>query len=146
MNDSLLEILNKEYLKSLGLEGFRLWRVTDFMRHNNIAPTMDEFKKLQREDIVRISGFGKEKQNKLMWLIDYLNGNADGKYEKEEVNETQAIRELNQRIELKNKKINELCVKIEELQDENKKLKQENKELRKNDRIIEKLKEVLICS
>lgn len=146
MNDSLLEILNKEYLKSLGLEGFRLWRVTDFMRHNNIAPTMDEFKKLQREDIVRISGFGKEKQNKLMWLIDYLNGNADGKYEKEKANETQAIRELNQRIELKNKKINELCVKIEELQDENKKLKQENKELRKNDRIIEKLKEVLICS
>lgn len=146
MNDSLLEILNKEYLKSLGLEGFRLWRVTDFMRHNNIAPTMDEFKKLQREDIVRISGFGKEKQNKLMWLIDYLNGNADGKYEKEKANETQAIRELNQRIELKNKKINELCVKIEELQDENKKLKHENKELRKNDRIIEKLKEVLICS
>lgn len=145
MNDSLLEILNKEYLKSLGLEGFRLWRVTDFMRHNNIAPTMDEFKKLQREEIVRISGFGKEKQNKLMWLIDYLNGNADGKYEKEKANETQAIRELNQRIELKNKKINELCVKIEELQDENKKLKQENKELRKNDRIIEKLKEVLIC-
>ena len=146
MNDSLLEILNKEYLKSLGLEGFRLWRVTDFMSHNNIAPTMDEFKKLQREDIVRISGFGKEKQNKLMWLIDYLNGNADGKYEKEKANETQAIRELNQRIELKNKKINELCVKIEEIQDENKKLKQENKELRKNDRIIEKLKEVLICS
>ena len=146
MNDSLLEILNKEYLKSLGLEGFRLWRVTDFMRHNNIAPTMDEFKKLQREDIVRIRGFGKEKQNKLMWLIDYLNGNADGKYEKEKANETQAIRELNQRIELKNKKINELCGKIEELQDENKKLKQENKELRKNDRIIEKLKEVLICS
>ena len=146
MNDSLLEILNKEYLKSLGLEGFRLWRVTDFMRNNNIAPTMDEFKKLQREDIVRISGFGKEKQNKLMWLIDYLNGNADGKYEKEKANETQAIRELNQRIELKNKKINELCAKIEELQDENKKLKQENKELRKNDRIIEKLKEVLICS
>ena len=146
MNDSLLEVLNKEYLKNLGLEGFRLGRVTDFMRHNNIAPTMDEFKKLQREDIVRISGFGKEKQNKLMWLIDYLNGNADGKYEKEKANETQAIRELNQRIELKNKKINELCVKIEELQDENKKLKQENKELRKNDRIIEKLKEVLICS
>ena len=146
MNDSLLEILNKEYLKSLGLEGFRLWRVTDFMIHNNIAPTMDEFKKLQREDIVRISGFGKEKQNKLMWLIDYLNGNADGKYEKEKANETQAIRELNQRIEMKDKKINELCGKIEELQDENKKLKQENKELRKNDRIIEKLKEVLICS
>ena len=146
MADSFLEILNKEYLESLGLEGFRLWRVSDFMRHNNIAPTMDEFKKLQREDIVRISGFGKEKQNKLMWLIDYLNGNADGKYEKEKANETQDIRELNQRIELKNKKINELCVKIEELQDENKKLKQENKELRKNDRIIEKLKEVLICS
>ena len=146
MADSFLEILNKEYLESLGLEGFRLRRVSDFMRHNNIAPTMDEFKKLQREDIVRISGFGKEKQNKLMWLIDYLNGNADGKYEKEKANETQAIRELNQRIELKNKKINELCVKIEELQDENKKMKQENKELRKNDRIIEKLKEVLICS
>ena len=146
MNDSLLEILNKEYLKSLGLEGFSLWRVTDFMIRNNIAPTIDELKKLQREDIVRISGFGKEKQNKLMWLIDYLNGNADGKYEKEKANETQAIRELNQRIELKNKKINELCGKIEELQDKNKKLKQENKELRKNDRIIEKLKEVLICS
>ena len=146
MNDSLLEILNKEYLKSLGLEGFRLWRVTDFMRHNNIDPTMDEFKKLQREDIVRISGFGKEKQNKLMWLIDYLNGNADGKYEKEKANETQAIRELNQRIELKNEKINELRVKIKELQEENKNLKQENKELRKNDRVIEKLKEVLTCS
>ena len=146
MNDSFLEMLNKEYLVSLGLEGFRLWRVCDFMRNNNIAPTMDEFKKLKREDIAQISGFGKEKQNKLMWLIDYLNGNVDGKYEKEKANETQAIRELNQRIELKNKKINELCVKIEELQDENKKLKQENKELRKNDRIIEKLKEVLICS
>ena len=146
MADSFLEILNKEYLESLGLEGFRLWRVSDFMRHNNIAPTMDEFKKLKREDIVHIRGFGKEKQNKLMWLIDYLNGNVEGKYEKEKACETQAIRELNQRIELKNEKINELGEKIKELQEENKNLKQENKELRKNDRVIEKLKEVLNCS
>ena len=146
MADSFLEILNKEYLESLGLEGFRLLRVSDFMRHNNIAQTMDEFKKLKREDIVHIRGFGKEKQNKLMWLIDYLNGNVEGKYEKEKACETQAIRELNQRIELKNEKINELRGKIKELQEENKNLKQVNKELRKNDRIIEKLKEVLICS
>ena len=146
MNDSFLEMLNKENLKSLGLEGFSLLRVCDFMKHNNIDPTMDEFKKLKREDIVHIRGFGKEKQNKLMWLIDYLNGNVEGKYEKEKACETQAIRELNQRIELKNEKINELREKIKELQEENKNLKQVNKELRKNDRIIEKLKEVLICS
>ena len=146
MNDSFLVALNKEYLESLGIEGFRLWRVCDFMRHNNIEPTMEEFKKLKPEDIARIRGFGKEKQNKLMWLIDYLNGNVDGKYEKEKACETQAIKELNQRIELKNEKINELRGKIEELQEENKKLKQENKELRKNDRVIQKLKDILICS
>ena len=146
MENSFLEILNKEYLESLGLGRFNLFQVYRFMTYHNVEPTLEEFKKLKQEDIVRIRGYGKAKQRRLIWLIDYLNGNVDGKYEEEKANETQAIRELNRRIELKNEKINELRGKIEELQEQNKNLKQENKELRKNDRVIEKLKEVLICS